>query len=482
MKRLVQAARLSVLCLALAHCDADDGEDPGLLGGARDAGYDAAMDGFTTQPAIDATVALAKARVALRVASTGGAVASENKFRGGAAVLESLRYYISSLQICESIEVQGSGFGNPRGCLQLFERGLGSLSYDAFGDWRTLAEIARGSDEGYVDLMSAPSRAGLARDTELTSADARKYRYGIITWALPVKLRGSIPFLDGTTLYTHDGVTSYETIGADDFRAYYTAASSPLDRGPAEDAVVLLGNGGNWFKFQTPLVITAEDVAARRAFVLDLVFNPEGLVAGYEGGHAYGNLSQRSASGAHEYDVTVPMLDLAPVPHRADQRVVRESYRGAMTLGGNTFDLRIELYSIEGDESGSVYGADIKTLVTSASTGAPPSVVKVAFVDRAADGALAFSAHKHIPVITGMRRQSDVGNSTTVAVRCGTHGDRDAAEGAAALIVDRCPSQTLDVNLTLASRDYVEGSIPVSSMPDAGGGVSMDAASPLDAP
>ena len=111
----------------------------------------------------------------------------------------------------------------------------------------------------------------------------RSYNYGIITWSLPIKVKATLPLGDGTFLYTHDGETLSETIGNDNFVRYYTKASSSLGVGPAEEAVVLLGNGGNWFKFQNPLTVTSADVEERRQWVLDLVFNPEGIVKGFAG-------------------------------------------------------------------------------------------------------------------------------------------------------------------------------------------------------
>jgi hypothetical protein len=300
---------------------------------------------------------------------------------------------------------------------------------------------------------------------------------------LPIKVRASVPFTDGTTLYTHDSVSSFETVGADNFRAYYTAPTTPLDRAPAEDAVVLLGNGGNWFKFQTPLTITSADIDEKRAFVLDLVFNPEGIVNGYADSSTAGNLNQRNpAGGNHVYDVTVPMLDLAPVPHRADQRVVRESYRGTAVANGSPFGLRIELYSVEGETA--VHGADMKTLLNSASTDVPPAIVRASFVEAAADGSLSISSWKHTPVLTGLRRASAVGGTTTVTLKCSTHSDRAAAEGGAAVIFDGCTTGSLNVALTLVSRNIVEGSIPaaVGAGPaDAGVDGAVDASSLLDA-
>lgn len=117
-----------------------------------------------------------------------------------------------------------------------------------------------------------------------------------------------------------------EVVGADRFRAYYTLPSTPLSQGPAEEAVVLLGNGGNWFKFQAPLTITEDDIAERRAWVLDLVFNPDGIM---KATNSIAQIAERDAQGTFVRGIAVPMLDLAPVPHRSTETIVRESYVGS---------------------------------------------------------------------------------------------------------------------------------------------------------
>ncbi len=442
--KFARVAPASVFALLLA-CGDDDGGSATASGGAR---------------------------IQTQLTAAGGA-ASNDKARLGTANLESLRYYITSISICESLEVQGSGYNNPTGCLELYKRELGALSYDLNGDWRPLADVARASDEGYVDLIG--SRSALASQTPITHEHAHAYNYGIIGWALPVKVRASVPLSDGTTLYTHDGTTAFDT-NPDGYRAYYTAPSTPLTAGPAQDAVVILPNGGNWFKFQTPLTITASDVEEKRAFVLDLVFNPQGIVNGIAAQGTQGNISQRAADGTRQFEITVPMLDLAPVPHRADQRVLRESYVGATSADGNAFDVRIELYSIDGEDT--VYGADVKTLINGASTGVPPSIAKASFVDREADGSLSISSWKHTPVITGLRR----GASSHVTLKCAEHTDRAGVEGGSAIVANRCPGATLDVVLTRVSRNVVEGSVPtaVGAGPVDAGTVS-DAASLIDA-
>jgi hypothetical protein len=396
------------------------------------------------------------------------------KFRAGAADssgLASLKYQITSITICETLETAGSGFNNPNNCLELYHHDNPSFHYGLNDDWTPLADAARSTEDGFVDLLDANSRGQLASSTTLTREQAHSYNYGTITWSLPIKVTATLAMSDGSYLYTHDGHTQIETIGVDNNRSYFTAPATPLTAGPAEEAVVLLPNGGNWFKFQSPFVISPEDIEAERAFVLDLVFNPAGIVKGFSDSFAQGNLSQRSASGAHEHDITVPMLDLAPVPHRASEQVMRESYLGTVSLPDNTFDVRIELYYVAGDANETVYGVDAKSLVNARGTSMPPDLSKISFLDREADGTLTMSAWKHLPVIRGLARVTGESGSTHVMLACAEHTDRAGVEGGSAIVVEHCPSALLDVELVLTSRTPVAGAVAAG----VGAGVEPDA-------
>lgn len=412
------------------------------------------------------------ARIDTRLSSSAAAPTSITKFRSGAAVgggLESLKYHVNSIKICETLETHGSDFGKEGNCVELYTGDTSVFRYNLHDDFTPLTEEARRSDDGFIDLLSESSRAQLAGSTALTHDHVRSYHYGIVTWALPIKVKATVTMHGATPLYTHDGSSHSELVGSDNYRAYYTQPSTSLSSAPAEEAVVLLPNGGNWFKFQSPFTITDADVDEQRAFVLDLVFNPDGIVKGFEG-PAMGSLSERDGAGRAVRAITVPMLDLSPVPHRTSDRVMRESYQGPVTLDGNGFDLRLELYYVEGDESGTIYGVDAKSLVNAETTMPPPDLSKVSFLDRAADGTLSFSSWKHAPILTNFQRVTGGDGVTRVRLACATHADRAAAEGGAAIVVDRCPAPLVEVALALTARSVVEGSIPtaVGAGPDGG--------------
>jgi hypothetical protein len=387
-------------------------------------------------------------------------------FSGGGAVrpgLESLEYYIYSVQICESLTPSGSGFNNPTNCLELYSGDRSVLSYDLQGDWTALADAARAREAGFVNLLDPTSRATLRGTTPLQVEHVHAYNYGIITWSLPIKVKATVALGDGTFLYTHDGPTRVQTIGADNYQDYYTAPNSELDVGPAEKAVVILGNGGNWFKFQHPLTITQADIDEKRQWILDLVFNPEGIVKGFSGdGTTRSNIREQPEAGPILRGINVPMLDLAPVPHRASEQVMRESYLAHLNVSGNVFDARIELYSVDGDTSQSVYGVDVKSLVSRDGTSVPPDLAKISSISVENDGTLSFRSFTGSPVISGFHRVADELGTTHASILCATHDNRAGAEGGAAMVLDACPSESVDAVFTLVGRRNLDGDIPLS--------------------
>jgi hypothetical protein len=463
----------------------------GSAGSSGGTGTQAGSGGATGGTAGSSGVST-QAGIQMRFATPGVAGAGSNRllaFSGGGALrpgLESLEYFIYSVQICESMDAQGSGFGNAQGCLELYRGDPSGLPYDPAGDWTGLADQARASDAGFVDLLNPSAREALSATTELRSQDVRSYHYGIITWSLPIKFEAAVPLFDGTFLYTHDGPTTYQTIGADNFRDYFTSPTTSLAVAPAEKAVVILGNGGNWFKFQNPLTITEADIAEHRQWVLDLVFNPEGIVKGFAGDNiGGGSVREQNEMGQTLRGINVPMLDLAPVPHRASEQVVRESYLGHVSLGAQVFDARIELYSVDGDPNQTVYGVDVKSLITAESRSLPPELSKISYLVSEPDGSLSFQSFKSTSIITGFQRVAGEFGSTTASLVCATHGERELAEGGSALVVESCPARTIEVTFDLVGRSLLDGDVPTPVPPgdagplapatDAGGG---DAATP----
>jgi hypothetical protein len=400
-----------------------------------------------------------------------------------ATSLESLEYFITSIQICESVETTGTATGNAKNCLEIYKGPPADAYAYELGpntDWTSLADTARTSDEGFVDLMDPTARKKLSADTRLSARDAHAYHYGLVYWALPIKVKATATSPSGdTSFYTHDGTTMRTVVGTDGFVAYPTVTSTPLTTGPAEKAVILHSNGGTWIRFQNPLVVTDEDIAEKRGWVLDLSFDPDGIVKGFSFGGPPASLRDSESS---PNTMSVPLLDLTPIPHRESETVVKETYIGRVHEGHDDFDVRLEFYSIAEDPKHTVYGVDAKTLLNAQSSTAFSDFSKISFLETNDDGTLDLQVWDRTPVIRGFSRGAAVGDTTSVMLDCQgpTSPNRNGAFGVA---FDACPGVLVPVTFTLTDVTRLAPSTPGSldGFDDAGTSDASDASTELDA-
>ena len=77
--------------------------------------------------------------------------------QASASELESLRYYISSIMLCESLETVGTAWGNPSGCLTLYQ----ATTMQDYDERRIAAAkktiFATGCNSWYLDADGVPS-------------------------------------------------------------------------------------------------------------------------------------------------------------------------------------------------------------------------------------------------------------------------------------------------------------------------------------
>ena len=364
--------------------------------------------------------------------------------QNAAADLMELSYAVRAIAICKHMTVQDTGFSNPLDCLEVYAGPeVPSLAYDPSADLLPLAAAARSVDEPFVDLLSAAGRARLATSHTLTLADVREYQYGYITWYPPIKLRGSVAIPSGPTLHTLDGTTSV-VVMPDGFRQYVTTSASSLSAATtSERAVVLLPNGGNWFKFQRPLAITEADVTSATAsdagdaaaatgtsggFDLDLVFDPEAMLTAFSerSGDSNSSLVDSSGAGFH-----VPMLDLAPIVRTAGKTLVREDWVADLGAG---FGYRLSLYGVEPDANRTIYGVLSRMLVNANTVAAGDwfDSQKIAGVTVATDGTRTFTDPSGEPIVRGFTRtasSADAGTSVSAELRCTGHDERPMPHG-----------------------------------------------------
>jgi hypothetical protein len=139
--------------------------------------------------------------------------------------------------------------------------------------------------------------------------------------------------------------------------------------------------------------------------------------------------------------------------------------------------VRLELYSVDGDPNQTVYGVDVKTLVTAASRSVPTEFSKVSYVATEADGSLTFQSFNRSPILSSFERVTTEFGTTVASIKCAEHSDRAGAEGGAALVVDSCPSANLDVTFRLVGRTLLDGELPA---PPATSDAGADAAAPVE--
>lgn len=449
---------LVLALLALAACSSDGGSgSSGAVGGGERGsgpggpgagGAGGSGPGASSGGSAAGATLRTRVRAAASPASGQQSLSAQGVQLGAAKAsdLASLKYFVQSIVICEEMSPQGSGSSPGKGCLEIY-RGKDDprFAYELgkTTDFTPIADAARETDEGFVDLMDPAAREKLGTSTKLTPGHAHPYSWGAVYWNLPIKVKARIPMSDGSTWYTHDGATVRTTMG-DGYVAYPTVTTTSLLEGPESEAVVLHSNGGAWFRFQAPLVVREEDVAEGKTFVLDLAFDPDGLVKGASpGGGPSPSLQDDQQRG-----ISVPMLDLTPVPHAESETVVRETYEAQVASGGESFRFRVSLYGLAGDAARTVYGVSMRTLPTAGTLGAVSDAQKISFVETK-DGKLEMQAWDRSAVLRGFTRGEKEGDETTATLSCARWGSMAAPS--AGVVFDGCADGDLPVTFRLVS-------------------------------
>ena len=215
-----------------------------------------------------------------------------------------------------------------------------------------------------------------------------------------------------------------------------------MDTGSAEEAIVVMSNGGTWFRFQNPFTITEDDISNNETFKMKLVFNPRNIIKGYESSTRTGGVIKDTGSG---YVINVPMLDLSPIAHKSSDSVIRETYElHYPNASSPVFDVRLELYYLNSDSSKTIYGVDVKYIYTSSSSEDLGDYQKIAYVVESG-GVLTFQDYLENTAIGSFTRGSSVGDTGTAVLGCDTTD-----------IGSYCTSGTISVETELVAIETVE--------------------------
>lgn len=448
-KIFVGCVLVSLVAAAFLSCLRNDGVDIGADNGRGSPNGQATQRVATIRPRLVS----AAATDAMRSMAVGGAPADSVK---------SLKYFVKSVQVCEKVETSGSASSAPQGCLSIYAGDQQAFQCGPTEDLARLGDEAATRTDGFVDLIDPTERLGFAQPLQLTSRDVRNYEGAIITLAPVIKITASVVLSGGAgTLYTHGGKSMSSTGGTDNQNNYFTVPTKSLFEAPAEEAIVVLANGANQVRFQAPLSITAADVDAGTPWVVDLVFNPDGVVSGFSGDQNKKPLSiyQTAGAGGGGAGFTIPQVDFVTISHPADHAVIRESYLGSLDIDGNKFYVRVELYFIEGDTNETIYGAHLTTIVSPQSTSLPKSISKIQYINKATDGTVTLESWNRTAVVTKFVRGRTAGDQTKGFINCVEQGPSLSSSGQP-LSAQKCPSSSIEVTFTLKARGLLTDTVP----------------------
>jgi hypothetical protein len=333
----------------------------------------------------------------------GGVGSQQNALRVGspsATTLLSLKYYITSIQLCEDLEVMGSGFSSTKGCISLYQNmPAGSPDYNEYSTEEAKDDNTPGR---YIDLMSADGQAALRKpvmlqvpiatepaapvpveDSDGGVAEAPKqqagvYRYGLINFYRPIKVKAEFPIIGepSTNYFRTKAVAAiHETPGMNGGPGSDRIDIGNTLSGDTEETTYMLNNGGVLFVFQKPFAITQADVDAKAEINIDLVFNPENFGQAYVTQSCAADMRVVICDPVNNVSMDMPYVRMSPVPRKTGEKTHKETYLVDYDLSSK---VRIELYYNDADSEASVQGVDTTIVYTSAPTSDAPSFNTIA--------------------------------------------------------------------------------------------------------
>lgn len=432
--------RLILCALLLAACDDDNSSKSTPDSGAnnqppsmvQDSG--APHDGSVVRPEDAAIPTTAKVRVLPNIVAGVSQTASEgHALRIGSPLatdLKSLKYYITSIVLCEELEIQGTGFSGSRGCVPIYENmPAGAPDYNSYMVTQAQADT---SPDHFVDLMTSEGRATLRQPisvelpiSERATSDAdggasdedagapperRGLRYGLINFYRPIKVKAQFPLLDGSNYIRTRAVTRVNTDPSDGpgGQTQRVEIGDSLS-GPTEETTYMLNNGGAFFVFQQPFVVTQAEAAAGVTINVDLVFNPDSFGQAHDQANCRNEPFVAICDPTNDIMIDMPYVRMSPVPRKQGEKTRKETYLLSYDTGSK---LRIELYYNDADPEAGIQGVDTAIIYDESATHSVNNVIASNFVAQTgrvtrSDASVTLEDYRHMPNLTGLRRRQD---------------------------------------------------------------------------
>jgi hypothetical protein len=341
--------------------------------------------------------------------------------------LKSLKYFITGIQLCQDVNLSGSGFSGTNGCIALYQSSGSSPDYNTYTVAEAMADNAPGH---YVDLMTAEGQAALRQPVTLEvpvakndqadagASEAGAYHFGLINFYRPIKVTAEFPIIGQPGEYFRTRADTHVTAGMTADGRFNTNKVQIGDTlsGPTEETTYMLDNGGALFTFQKPFVITQADIDAQAEIKVDLVFNPENFGQAFESMGCAMNAEPSICDPLNNVIIDMPFVRMNPVPRKTGERTRKETY--LMDYDADS-KLRIELYYNDADDEAGIQGIDAAVVYEATAKQPYNNVIASNFVSqtgsvKSSDASVTLMDYKRTPNLEALLRRQD----GTVKIHC----------------------------------------------------------------
>ncbi len=291
------------------------------------------------------------------------------------ASLTSLKYFITSISLCQEMNLSESGYSSATGCITIYQTADTSV-YSIYNTYSISEALNDTIDSHFFDLLTEKGRAKLVQTKVLAASDVGTYRYGRINVMRPVKITGS--FFDPASnelFFTKTPKTSeIVALGNDSAgRKIESVVYSTTDTTSPDPSELTLmnSNGETWFAFARPLELTATDIADGIALDVRFAFNPDQFASAVATAScgAYSSSSPTAFDETNCVTFSVPMAKFAAVPIKTSEKLTKEIYVSDFSsASGSESNLRIELYYSDSDSARTVLGVDVTAVTKETAT------------------------------------------------------------------------------------------------------------------
>lgn len=359
-------------------------------------------------------------------ARTGALVGS-----GTAMDLQSLKYFINSIQLCQDVTAMGSGYSHTDGCINLYSNEAPGVDYNTYDATAAMADTA---PDHYIDLMTAEGQATLRKpvtvDVQVASeanpdggSAAGAYRFGLINFFRPIKVTAQFPVVGQPGQYYRTRAVTQvvdTTAPGSQFNSEEVLIGDTTS-GATEETTYMLNNGGALFTFQKPFEVTQADVDAKAEIKVDLVFNPDNFGQAYQSADCGHSQYTAICDPTNNVVIDMPYVRMNPVPRKTGEKTRKETYLMDYDEGAK---LRIELYYNDADVEAGVQGVDAAVVYDSTATMPHNNVIASNYVSQAGsvvtgDASVTLMDYQHTPNLEGLRRRQD-GTATIHCVFTGS--------------------------------------------------------------